>query len=211
MPHKRNPIGSALARAGALRARADVGTLLTTPAQELDRAAGAWHAEWGLLPDALAHTGGAVSAIGGVLAGLQVDAARMRTNLAASGGVAMAERAQALLQDAIGREASLELPTSLGGGEITLRLHANEHDKACGLNRTENVRPIPQSDPEFARLYARRNDAESINRALNDTLYLGRAHSVGRRRQLVEVLGYALTVNSLALHRHRRERAQEAA
>jgi hypothetical protein len=88
-----------------------------------------------------------------------------------------------------------ELPNSLGGGEITVRLHANEHDKARGLNRTENVRPIPQSDPEFARLYARRNDAESINRALNDTLYLGRAHSVGRRRQLVEVLGYALTVN----------------
>jgi hypothetical protein len=79
------------------------------------------------------------------------------------------------------------------------------------LNRTENVRPIAQSDPEFARLYARRNDAESINRALNDTLYLGRAHSVGRRRQLVEVLGYALTVNSLALHRHRRKRSQEAA
>ena len=52
------------------------------------------------------------------------------------------------------------------------------------------MRPIPQSDPEFARLYARRNDVESINRALNDTLYLGRAHSLGRRRQLVEVLGY---------------------
>jgi hypothetical protein len=52
------------------------------------------------------------------------------------------------------------LPASLGGGEITLRLHANEHDKARGLNRTENVRPIPQGDPEFARLYARRNDVD---------------------------------------------------
>jgi hypothetical protein len=102
-----------------------------------------------------------------------------------------------------------ELPASLG--EITVRLHANEHDKARGLNRTENVRPIPQGDPDFARLYARRNDAESINRALDDTLYLGRAHSVGRRRQLVEVLGYAVTVNSLALHRHRRKRSQAAA
>jgi hypothetical protein len=50
-----------------------------------------------------------------------------------------------------------------------------------------------------------------INRALDDTLYLGRAHSVGRRRQLVEVLGYALTLNSLALHRHRRERSRRAA
>jgi hypothetical protein len=61
------------------------------------------------------------------------------------------------------------------------------------------------------RLYARRNDSESINRALDDTLYLGRAHSVGRQRQLVEVLGYALMVNSLALHRHRKKRSQNAA
>jgi hypothetical protein len=104
-----------------------------------------------------------------------------------------------------------ELPARLGGGEITVRLHGNEHDVARGLNRTENVRPIPHGDPDFARLYARRNDSESINRALDDTLYLGRAHSVGRRRQMVEVLGYALTVNSLALHRHRRKRSQRAA
>jgi hypothetical protein len=104
-----------------------------------------------------------------------------------------------------------ELPGRLGGGEITVRLHRNEHDQARGLNRTENVRPIPHGDPDFARLYARRNDAESINRALDDTLYLGRAHSVGRRRQLVEVLGYALTVNALALHRRRRKRSQRAA
>lgn len=73
------------------------------------------------------------------------------------------------------------------------------------MNRTEKVRPIPQGDPDFARIYARRNDAESINRGLEDTLFLGRAHSVGQRRQLVEVLGYALTVNSLALHRHRKK------
>jgi hypothetical protein len=79
------------------------------------------------------------------------------------------------------------------------------------LNRTENVRPIPQGDPDFARIYARRNDAESINRALDDTFYLGRAHSLGRRRQLIEVLGYALTVNSLALHRHPKKRSHEAA
>ena len=53
------------------------------------------------------------------------------------------------------------------------------------LNRTENVRPIPPSDPDFARLYARRNDAESINRNLEDSLFLGRAHSVGLLRQQV--------------------------
>ena len=35
-----------------------------------------------------------------------------------------------------------------------------------------NLRPIAPGDPDFARLYPRRNDAESINRDLDDTLYL---------------------------------------
>ena len=41
----------------------------------------------------------------------------------------------------------------------------------------------------------RRNDAESINRNLEDTLWLGRAHSIGHARQHLNLLGYALMVN----------------
>jgi hypothetical protein len=67
------------------------------------------------------------------------------------------------------------LPERLGGGVLTVRLHGNDVDRTRRFNRTENVRPIPPSDPDFARLYARRNDAESINRNLEDTLFLGRA------------------------------------
>ena len=55
-----------------------------------------------------------------------------------------------------------------------------------------------------ARLYGRRSDAESINRGLEDSLYLRRAHSVGHARQHVNLLGYALMVNSLALDQHHR-------
>ena len=44
---------------------------------------------------------------------------------------------------------------------------------------------------------------ESINRGLEDTLYLNRAHSVGHARQHVNLLGYAIMVNSLALFEHR--------
>lgn len=94
------------------------------------------------------------------------------------------------------------LPPHLGGGTLTVRLHGDAKDEARKFNRTENVRPIPPDDPGFARLFRRRNDAESINRALEDTLWLGRAHSVGHRRQLLNLLGYALMVNSLALARH---------
>ena len=47
---------------------------------------------------------------------------------------------------------------------------------------------------------------------LKDTLYLNRAHSVGHARQHVNLLGYALMVNSLALHEHRqRQRLASAA
>jgi hypothetical protein len=92
-----------------------------------------------------------------------------------------------------------------------VRLHNTEQDTARKLNRTENVRPIAPTDPDFARLYPRRNDAESINRNLDDTLWVRPAHSLGHRRQTLNPLGYALMVNGLALHRHRRHRTALAA
>ena len=103
------------------------------------------------------------------------------------------------------------LPAAYGAGVVNVRLHANAEDEARGFNRTENVRPIPPSDPDFTALHARRNDSESLNRALEDTLFLGRAHSKGARRQLVEVLGWALLVNSLTLARCRGSGAIPAA
>jgi hypothetical protein len=38
-------------------------------------------------------------------------------------------------------------------------------------------------------------------------MWLGRAHSIGHARQLLNLLGFALTVNSLSLHRHREREA----
>jgi Uri superfamily endonuclease len=103
------------------------------------------------------------------------------------------------------------LPAELGGGTVTIRLHGNSEDAARKLNRTENVRPIPPSDPDFKALYARRNDAESINRGINDSMWLARAHSVGHLRQQVNLIGYALMVNSLALYEHERTQTSLAA
>ena len=39
------------------------------------------------------------------------------------------------------------VPEPLGGGTVTIRLHGNSEDAARRLNRTENVRAIPPSDP----------------------------------------------------------------
>ena len=103
------------------------------------------------------------------------------------------------------------LPEHLGGNQITVRLHQDDEDRRRRFNRTENVRPIPPSDPDFPRLYGRRNDSESLNRSLEDTLFLGRAHSLGWRRQQVEMLGWALMVNALTMARHRAAEDLEAA
>jgi hypothetical protein len=102
-----------------------------------------------------------------------------------------------------------QLPHRHGGGTLTVRLHGNDQDTARNLNRTENLRPIPPTDPDFARLYPRRNDAESINRDLDDTLYLRRAHSLGHARQHLNLLGYALVVNGIAVHRYGRHRTPD--
>jgi hypothetical protein len=99
------------------------------------------------------------------------------------------------------------LPERFGAGTLTVRLHATPADTARKLNRTENLRPIAPSDPDFKRLYSRRNDAESINRGLDDSLYLRRAHTVGHARQHLNLLGYALVVNAIAVQRHRQRGA----
>jgi 3-carboxy-cis,cis-muconate cycloisomerase len=83
MPHKRNPVGSTLARACSLQARAAAGVLVAALEQEHERAAGAWHAEWGALSDALSLTGGAAAWMRETLEGLEVDSERMRANVRA--------------------------------------------------------------------------------------------------------------------------------
>lgn len=86
MAHKRNPIGSVLALAGARRVHAAAVLLTGAMPQEHERAAtGAWHGEWAALSEALALCGGVAATMADVLAGLEVDAGRMRANLEASG------------------------------------------------------------------------------------------------------------------------------
>jgi 3-carboxy-cis,cis-muconate cycloisomerase len=80
MPHKRNPVRAVLARA-CLRGAEGYLTVLTGGEYEHERAAGAWQAEWDALSGALALTGSAVVAARECLAGLQVDAERMRANM----------------------------------------------------------------------------------------------------------------------------------
>jgi hypothetical protein len=104
------------------------------------------------------------------------------------------------------------MPQGYATREITVRLHNSAEEETRRLNRAENLRAIPPEDPDFDRLYARRGDAESLNRTLEDSLYLPKAHSLGHLRQEADLLGFAQLVNSITLARHRaRERLRSAA
>jgi 3-carboxy-cis,cis-muconate cycloisomerase len=81
MPHKRNPVASMVALAAAQRAPQRVAALLQAMPQEHERALGAWQAELAEWPQLLMSAHGSVRALAGALPGLQVDAARMRSNI----------------------------------------------------------------------------------------------------------------------------------
>jgi 3-carboxy-cis,cis-muconate cycloisomerase len=91
MPHKRNPVGSAVAIACARHATAASAVLAAALVGEHERALGAWQSEWAALSDALAAAGGAAAAVRETLEGLDVDVARMRANLDLTGGAIMSE------------------------------------------------------------------------------------------------------------------------
>jgi 3-carboxy-cis,cis-muconate cycloisomerase len=82
MPHKRNPVAAVSALACAQRVPGLVATILAGMAQEHERAAGAWQAEWPTLLELLRSTGSAVAWIAELAQGLEVDADRMAANLA---------------------------------------------------------------------------------------------------------------------------------
>jgi len=81
MPHKRNPVASMVALAAAQRAPQRVAALLQAMPQEHERALGAWQAELAEWPQLLMSAHGSVRALAGALPGLQVDVARMRSNI----------------------------------------------------------------------------------------------------------------------------------
>jgi len=103
MPHKRNPVAAASALGAATMAPNLAATILAAQVQDHERSAGPWHAEWPTLPTLLLVTSGALAAIVDIAEGLEVDTARMRANLDATGGLIMAEAVTMALAKKIGK------------------------------------------------------------------------------------------------------------
>jgi 3-carboxy-cis,cis-muconate cycloisomerase len=86
-----------------------VASFLFGMAQEHERGAGGWQAEWATIARVIEDTGLALASMTEVAEGLSVDASRMRANIDATGGLIFTERAMMLLAPRIGRDAAHKL------------------------------------------------------------------------------------------------------
>ncbi len=103
LPHKRNPVGCAAALAAAIRMPSLLATLFTAMVQEHERALGGWQAEWATLPEIVELAAASLAQMRAVIEGLQVDEEKMQANLAAAGGLPMAEAVSLALAVHVGR------------------------------------------------------------------------------------------------------------
>jgi len=162
LPHKRNPVGSVLAVACARRVRGEASILLGAMAQEHERGAGGWQAEWEALGGALAYTGGAAAAMREVLEGLEVNPERMRENLDATDGLVLAESVSMAMSEQLGRRAAHELVKAASR-------------RAVDAGRS--LRDELLDDPEIRT----RLSPTEIDRALDPAGYLGSEHAFVER------------------------------
>jgi 3-carboxy-cis,cis-muconate cycloisomerase len=154
LPHKQNPVAAIAALACSSQAPGLAASLLAAMIQEHERAAGAWHSEWKPFSDLLLATGSAAAWLRASLEGLEVDAARMRANLDATGGLLLAERvatvvSRELVDEAVAAggdfAAALERVTGLPRAEIDRLLDPVDYlgsagelvDRALAAHRTE--------------------------------------------------------------------------
>jgi len=139
-------------------------TLLATLAgaaeQEHQRAAGAWHAEWQPLASLLRLTGSAAAWAAELLAGLEVDAGRMRANLDAAGGLPLAESVVAVLAPGLGRLAAHDLVADASG---------------VATRTGRSLGEVLSSPDLAARVEAAGVTSEQIGAALDPAAHLGSA------------------------------------
>ena len=109
MPHKRNPSDAVAARAAARLALAVTPVLLGAMDQELERAAGAWQAEWAALADLFGYTSGAVMWVAAALDGLEPQPERMRENMERDGGLLQSEALTTALAARIGKREAFRI------------------------------------------------------------------------------------------------------
>jgi 3-carboxy-cis,cis-muconate cycloisomerase len=156
MPQKRNPIACEYVLAQARGVHALVPQVLSAMAQDLERGTGPWQAEPLALGQAFLLTHGALTQARIIAEGLVVDAARMRRNLDATGGLIVAEAVMMGLAPALGRGEAHHIVS-----------------RACDVAREEGV-PLADALLREPRV-AERLSAEEVARLTDPAAYLGSA------------------------------------
>ena len=101
-------------------------TIFAAQVGDHERSAGPWHAEWPTLPTLLLVTSGALAAIVDIAEGLEVDAARMRVNLDATGGLIMAEAVTFALAEKIGKSDAHHLVEAASKKAVAEKKHLRD-------------------------------------------------------------------------------------
>jgi 3-carboxy-cis,cis-muconate cycloisomerase len=109
MPQKRNPISCLYIHACAGVVRQHVAALLDANVADHERSTGPWEIEWIVLPEAFVLTAGALQQANFIMAGLEVDAKRMRANLDLTHGLVVSEAVMMGLAPYLGREKAHDL------------------------------------------------------------------------------------------------------
>jgi adenylosuccinate lyase len=104
MPQKRNPERSEHLVTLARVVRAAAAPALEGLVSEHERDGAAWKAEWAFLPQACTAAAAAMALAVELVAGLRVDAERMRANLDAQGGYVLAEGVMLALAERVGKD-----------------------------------------------------------------------------------------------------------
>jgi 3-carboxy-cis,cis-muconate cycloisomerase len=112
MPHKANPVNAALIAAAARQVPALASVLYGSMVAEDERPAGAWHAEWQNLRQALRLAGTAAELAADLAEGLDARPERMAENMALTHGLIVSERLVGALEPLLGRAGARKLLTS---------------------------------------------------------------------------------------------------
>ncbi|MBZ5700904.1 MAG: 3-carboxy-cis,cis-muconate cycloisomerase [Acidobacteriia bacterium] len=154
MPHKRNPVISAVILAAATRMPGLVSTILSAMVQEQERGLGGWHAEWETMPEIIGLSAGALHHLTETITGLELNAEHMAGNLELTHGLLFAEAAQMALGRALGRQTAHDLV-----------------QKACKRAQTErrHLRAVLADDPIVAMHLAK----DDLDRLFDPRQYLG--------------------------------------
>ena len=159
MPNKRNPVASIAILGCTRQVSGLLGILVSNSEHELQRAAGAWHAEWEPLAALLRLTGSASSWAAELLPGLVVDTSRMAANLAATKGLPLAEHVSSLLAGVLGGAQAYDLVAEAGARAV-----------GAGLPLRDVLLAVPKLEE---RLSAAGITPEQIDSALDPAGYLG--------------------------------------